>query len=316
MKSILLIMTGATMAQKVGPDGRMRIDLNAFELLKDVNTRCQIDVIDLQRRTGAELSFDTIAKVHTQVQTSDPKYDGFVLITGTDSMEEMAFILDLTLPTQKPFIITGAMKPADLHGFDGRANLEQAFLVACSDQAAHLGPLVVINDSIHPARYVRKQDSQLIGAFRSHPGPIGQIRRGRPYFYYTALTRAHPFTDVNWSMIDPRVLVIPICVETYIPEALLNQLSGLVLAGMGTGSISQSLMNQLQPWTQKLPIVLSSRCPEGVSFDEHTYRGSRIKYEKLGFILEPYGEMNPIQARNYLILSNATQLDSTPVAPT
>lgn len=298
-------MTGSTMAQSAGEDGLMKISLSAEDLIRRVKTDHKIDTYSIEARTGAQLTFATIFEVYQKVRDNQNQYDGFVLIAGTDSLEEFAFITDLTLPIIKPFVITGAMKPSDIVGYDGIANLTQAIQVAADDRAAHLGTLLVINDTIHAARYVRKHDSQLMGAFKSHPGPIGELRRGEVYFYYTALPEQKRYENLNWSRIDTRVLVITMCVETVIPDCLLQDISGLVIAGMGSGSISNEITQQLAAWTSKIPIVLSSRCLTGISFDENTYRGSRKKYEDLGFLLYNYGEFNPMQARLRLILENA-----------
>jgi hypothetical protein len=113
--------------------------------------------------------------------------------------EEAAFALDLLLPPEdlagKPLVITGAMKPRDILGYDGFSNLRDSIEVAASPESRNFGVLVVMNDDIHPARYVRKHDSQLMGSFRSHPGPVGQIRRGVPRFYYSQLPQIerYPF---------------------------------------------------------------------------------------------------------------------------
>lgn len=138
-----------------------------------------------------------------------------------------------------------------------------------ADSATPPATLVVMNDSIHLAQYVRKADSQLIGAFTSHPGPLGQLRAGRPHLYYQPPPPSGPawlpdeaFQLLPAAALNPqRVAVWTLTASAFLPEALLAELEGLVLAGSGTGSLSAALVERLAPaWTSKLPIVIVSRC--------------------------------------------------------
>ncbi|GIL93444.1 hypothetical protein Vretifemale_20846 [Volvox reticuliferus] len=91
-------------------------------------------------------------------------------------------------------------------------------------------------------------------------------------------------------------------VSSFLPEALLAELSGLILAGPGTGSLSAALTDQLAPWTALIPVVLATRCATGNNFDDHYYGGSRQKYEARGFLLSDFAHLTPVQARTLLVL--------------
>ena len=179
------------------------------------------------------------------------------------------------------------------------------------------GPtLAVMNDCIHLAQYVCKADSQLAGAFRSHPGPLGQLRSGAPHFYYAPPPLAGPsgpawlphaaFEGLQPAALRQRVAIWPLTVSGFLPAGLLEsgELDGLILAGSGSGSLPQGVIDQLSPaWTSRLPIVISSRCGAGANHDDFYYRGSRHKYESRGFVLGGgYEHLNPLQARSLLIL--------------
>lgn len=298
---LLVLMTGGTIAQReVG--GRMVIALSAGELVASVRTSADLEICEFNKRSGAELTFDTLFDIRDAIRAR-PDVDGYVLITGTDSMEEVAFGLDLMLDPEKPLAVTGAMKPSDVVGYDGLANLEHALAVAESVEARKLGVVVVMNDDVHPARYVRKQDSALMGSFRSHPGPIAQIRRGRPLFYYEGLPPMMRFADVDKPASAPRVMVWTMTIDPAFPAEALPHLDGLIVAGMGTGSVAARVVDLLAPtWTKRIPIVLASRCPVGLNFDDHYYRGSLAKYEERGFRILGYETLNPLQARIKLTL--------------
>lgn len=107
--------------------------------------------------------------------------DGIVITQGTDTIEETAFVLDLLVDAETPIVVTGAMRNPSLPGADGPANLLASVQVASSFAARGLGTLVVFNDEVHAARFVRKTHTQNPATFRSSPvGPIGWISEGTP----------------------------------------------------------------------------------------------------------------------------------------
>src|ERR1019366_9370552 len=99
---------------------------------------------------------------------------GVVVTQGTDTMEETSFALELLVDTDRPVVVTGAMRNPTLAGADGPANLLAAVQVAASPDAVGLGTLVVANDEIHAARFVRKTHSSSPSSFQSPgAGPLG-----------------------------------------------------------------------------------------------------------------------------------------------
>lgn len=173
--------------------------------------------------------------------------------------------------------------------------------------AAALGAVaVVMNDDIHLGRYVYKGDSQLVGAFRSHPGLVGQFRSGAPLLYYAPRPwplSVEAFAGLSAAALKDRVCIWTLTVGAFLPEALLEGLDGLVLAGSGTGSVPAAILDQLSPtWTNRIPIVVVSRCTTGQNYDDDYYKGSKQKYESRGFVLGAgYEQCSPLQARNLLI---------------
>ncbi|KAK9763785.1 hypothetical protein K7432_009240 [Basidiobolus ranarum] len=326
--NLLVIVTGGTIFQKVDVNGQMELSVSISELLTSLTThfteRVSPIVVDLKCRSGAELTFETIFKARDAVleNLQTEKVSSAVLITGTDTMEEFAFCMDLCLrnwliENKKSLVVTGSMKPADILGYDGFSNVHGAIQVALGESSKNTGVLLSINNDIHSALYVTKSDSQLIGSFKSVPaGPIGQIRRGIPQFYYSLPTIPptihHPsFLHLSHERVTKiRVAIWIITVSTFIPEQLLENVDGLILAGPGTGSVPNLLVEQLSPkWTEKIPIVVVSRCFSGNNFDDHYYRGSKTKFTSKNFILEEgFEDLNAIQARNLLSFKLAAGL--------
>ncbi|KAI9129047.1 asparaginase domain-containing protein [Acaryochloris sp. CCMEE 5410] len=302
---ILVMMTGGTISQKA-VDGKMQIVFSSEELLSRISTSAELTFIDVAKVSGAELQLQHLFDIKNIVKNHDD-FDGYLLITGTDSLEEIAFGLDQLIPPEKSFVITGAVKPADAMGYDGEANLHDALKVIQSPISTKLGILVTINEDIHVARYLRKQDSSLIGTFKSHPGPIGQIRRGEAVFYYTSVPSYQRTLNSDKNLINNKVSIWTMALDPCLDESTLEHLDGLVIAGMGTGSVANSIVDQLSPkWTSKIPIVITSRCQVGLNYDDYYYKGSLQKYEEKGFRIIGYEELNPLQARIKLMLELAT----------
>lgn len=116
--------------------------------------------------------------------------DAVVITHGTDTMEESAYFLHLTVPTRKPIVLTGSMRPGTALSADGPANLLQAVAVAAHPGSAGRGVLVVLDDEVHSGRDVSKMHSQRLGAFASPHGPLGVVVEGKPR-WYRHLARPH-----------------------------------------------------------------------------------------------------------------------------
>lgn len=302
-KNVLAIVTGGTIFQKANA-GKMDIAVGAKELIDAAGFDGHVDIYDTKARSGAELTFQTLIAIRDKILETQSLYDGFLIISGTDSMEELAFGLDLLLDIKQPVVITGAMKPADMLGYDGLSNIDEALKVIIEPQSSNKGVLVCMNSVIHLARYVRKLDTALMHAFTSHPGAIGEIRSGQIVYYYNAVPKIKKYTDIDTEKLYTcKVPIWMMTISPYFPYEMLDNCDGLVIAAMGTGAIPTKLMNNLSElWTERLPIILSTRCVSGFSYDDFAYKGSKDKYQDKGFIIDGYEHLNPLQARLKLCL--------------
>ncbi len=133
--------------------------------------------------------------------------DGVVITHGTDTMEESAYFLHLTVRSSKPIVLTGAMRPSTALAADGPANLLHAVAVAAHSSSVHRGVLVVMNEEIHSARDVAKVHAMRLDAFASPHGPLGLVTEGAPR-WYRAVTRPHTLqSEFDAATLDTLPLV-------------------------------------------------------------------------------------------------------------
>lgn len=228
--------------------------------------------------------------------------DGVVITHGTDTMEETAYFLNLTIKSDKPVVLVGAMRPSTAISADGPKNLYNAVALVANKEAKNKGVMVAINDKILSARGVVKTHSLNVDAFSSPDfGDLGYIVDGK-VFFYNNVTKAHtknaPF-DVSKLTSLPKVDIL----YSYsndgsgvAAKALFEHgTKGIVVAGSGAGSIHKNQKDVLKELLKKgLKVVVSSRVVAGcVAVSDSD--------EKLGFISAE--NLNPQKARVLLILA-------------
>lgn len=228
--------------------------------------------------------------------------DGVVITHGTDTMEETAYFLNLTIKSDKPVVLVGAMRPSTAISADGPKNLYNAVALVANKEAKNKGVMVAINDKILSARGVVKTHSLNVDAFSSPDfGDLGYIVDGK-VFFYNNVTKAHtknaPF-DVSKLTSLPKVDIL----YSYsndgsgvAAKALFEHgTKGIVVAGSGAGSIHKNQKDVLKELLKKgLKVVVSSRVVTGcVAVSDSD--------EKLGFISAE--DLNPQKARVLLILA-------------
>jgi len=173
---------------------------------------------------------------------ADGRADGLVIAHGTNTIEETAYFLNLTLKTDRPVVLVGAMRPASALSADGPLNLLNAVRVAAHPCSVGRGVLVVLDDTIHGARDVTKSATYRVGAFKARDlGPLGYADADGRVVYYHQSTRRHtPATEfeVGPGTEVPRVDVVLSYVgadATMIDAAVAAGARGIVSAGTGAG---------------------------------------------------------------------------------
>ena len=311
-KRICILTLGGTIAyapRKSDDEEGSIVDLTPFiESLEEVKPIAAVDIKPVMRSSSSALHVSDIIKVGNEIKTLIGQgYDGFIVIQGTDTIEETAFLLGLMLPVPQPVIVTGAMRNPDMRGADGPANVLASIRVAASGKCRDIGSLVVFNDEIHSGLFVRKGHPQSTGAFVSESGPLGYLAEGTPSLRVVPVRRPIPWIDAE-RLAGKDVCHVPVyAVPLGDDGALLEKIEemgykGLVVAGLGGGHVPAEAVETLGRLAKKIPVILSSRigCGDMLTSTYSGYPGSETSLLGRGLISS--GLLDPRKARILLIL--------------
>ncbi|MET3696141.1 L-asparaginase [Bacillus oleivorans] len=211
--------------------------------------------------------------------------DGVVITHGTDTLEETAYFLDLTVKTEIPIVLTGAMRSINEIGSDGLYNLISAIRTASCESARGKGVLVVLNDEIHSALNVTKTHASNVSTFQSPQyGPLGIVSKRGVIFHHTPNFRE----TFEVQSADKKVALLK--VHAGFDSTLLFALShaeydGVVLEALGQGNIPPQAVEGIKYLLSKnIPIVIVSRCFNGTADPVYGYEGGGKQLRDLGVI--------------------------------
>ncbi|BDI60532.1 asparaginase [Qipengyuania nanhaisediminis] len=230
---------------------------------------------------------------------NDPAIAGVIVTHGTDTAEETAYLLDLTLPAGKPVALVGAMRPADMVGSDGMRNFANAVRLVSDEDAAGRGVMVVMGDTVFAASDIRKASTSNIDAFRGFPrGPIARVTPSSLDWFAPAHRDAiQPRFD--WPQKLPRVAILTAGagMDAKPLEALLSiGCKGIVIAGMGQGNAPRVVLEALAKAVRAgVPVVRSARVDEGM-----VDRNVEVDDDTFGFVAAR--SLGPAKARIMLML--------------
>lgn len=291
---LLVLSLGGTITMVPTSSGGITPTLGAAELVASVPALAEVADIEARspfRLPSPSLTPANLVEVAREIEAAFAAgYDGAVVIQGTDTIEESAFILDLLVGGDAPVVMTGAMRGAEAPGADGPANLLAAVRVAASPQARGFGTLVVLNYDIHAARFVQKSHTALPSAFASPlVGPLGLVAEGRPKFF--AHVDRNPVLSASAG---PPATVALLKVAMGDDGRILAGLPGLgfagvVVEGMGAGHVHADAAPILGELATKIPVVLASRPMTGPVFSAtYGYPGGEIDLIARGLVSAGY----------------------------
>lgn len=311
MKKIKILATGGTIAGKAENaekvTGYQAGAIQAEELLQAVSgieKIAQLEVEQISNIGSENMTEDVLLRLAKRcnevLQAQD--VDGVVITHGTDTLEETAYFLHLTVHSSKPIVLVGAMRPASAMSADGPLNLLNAVKVAVWDDSYNQGVLVVMNDEIYSARDVSKVNTANLAAFKApSAGAVGFIVGGQPSLYHASLRRhtmqSEFYVDNLASLPRVDIIYTHIHEDDVILKACLNAgAKGIVYAGSGMGSLHKNVVPSLVVASDKnVAVVRSSRTGSGI------VAASSSAWTQAGFI--DGDNLNPQKARILLQLA-------------
>lgn len=313
---VVILATGGTIAGAAAAAsdslryqaGALKID-TLLAAVPGLDTLAQVDAEQIASIDSKDASpsfwCDVSRRVNALLARDD--VDGVVITHGTDTLEETAYWLHLTVASHKPVVMTAAMRPATASSADGPANLFDAVTVAASPQAVGQGVLIAFANRIHSARDVTKGSSHAVDAFVSPgTGPLGWVQDGK-----LAITR-HPSTRhttnsqfarvEGWdaaALVDVGIVMSYAGASDRMVRALCaDDVKGIVVAGTGNGSIHRDvLLALIEAADAGVAVVRSSRTAD-IRVTE------AVDDRQLGFVAA--GTLNPYKARVLLMLAAAS----------
>ncbi|HET6259890.1 MAG TPA: asparaginase [Pseudonocardia sp.] len=317
---VAVFSLGGTIASTSTPDergaaGGVTPRLGAGQLVEAVpqlRDVAELETVSFRQIPSGDLTLRDLVDLAAEItRRFDRGVSGVVVTQGTDTIEETSFALDLLVRGPRPVVVTGAMRNPTLPGSDGPANLLAAVQVAVAPAHAGSGAIVVMNDEIHAARFVRKTHTSSPAAFRSSTaGPWGWIVEGRPRFAFRLPALGTRFS----SVCSDRIPAVALLTSTLGDDArLIAQVGklgygGLVLEAFGGGHVPAHVVPALQDLGERVPVVLASRTGGGETLQK-TYGSPGAERDLLGRGLIAAGFLDGLKARILLSLALAAGAD-------
>jgi L-asparaginase len=263
-RRIAVFFLGGTISM-AGHGGGAVVRLAGDELLAGVPQLAALDVTieatQFRSLPSAALSFDDVVELVAAAR--ELAVDGVVVVQGTDTIEETAYLIDLLWDAECPIVVTGAMRNPTLAGPDGPANLLAAVVVAASESFRRLGALVVFDDEVHAARFVRKTHTTSTATFASqNAGPLGHLVEDAA-IRLTTIERRPIYRVAPPVTARVPVLAVGLDDDGALLAGLAGRCDGLVVAGFGAGHVPPPMAEALGELAQRVPVVLASRAGAG-----------------------------------------------------
>jgi len=310
---LLLVSLGGTITMTASAGPGIVPTLTGADLIAAVPALAEvanIEAISPFRLPGPSL---TLAHLRQVAQLLNERLAGdiagAIVVQGTDTIEETAFVMDCLVGGDKPVVVTGAMRGAEAPGADGPANLLASAVVASSAVARSLGTVVVLNDTVHAARFVQKVSTFLPSTFASlSTGPLGCVIEGEARIDMR-VSRSAVIAGGDVGTDEPVALLTAALGDDGRMLSGLPGLGyrGLVIEAMGVGHVPAAIVPALASLAEIFPVVLSSRVASGPVF-ARTYGFPGAETDLLARGLIPGGMLGGLKARLLLSLLLGTGL--------
>lgn len=291
LPNIVILATGGTIAGK-GESGKAtnykpgEVDVQSLVDSADLSQIANVQGEQICNINSDDISSDQWIQIAQRINelSQDDSIDGFVITHGTDTMDETAYFLDLTVKTDKPVVLTGSMRPSTAISADGPMNLQNACVLAGSSEAVGKGVMVAFSDAFYSARMVRKVNSFRTDAFSDGDfGAMGYICEGKAIFMEQP-TKAHTtqteFDPANLQSSDLGKVSIAYFnadADAGILDYFANQgAQAIIIVGAGNGEYSKAWIDKIDEIGDKCVFVRTSRVADGTITHQDVYDKSNV----------------------------------------
>jgi len=305
---VVFIATGGTIAMKIDPVKHAPVPaISGEDLLATVPEVSKYATVEVKNVSNVPSDYmDPVrwTALTREVNTAlaRPEVAGVIISHGTDTLEETAYWLDLTVDSDKPVVLIGAQRNASESDFDGPRNLLNAVRIAVDPQSKGKGAMLAMNSQINAARDVTKTHTSSVETFKSGDfGFLGEVDFDRIVYWRAPLRRQHLPIKTD-SM--PYVEIIPMYggADGYLIKAALDHgAKGLVVEGLGWGNVNKPMYAAIKDAIAKgTPVVITSRVPNGRVLPNYGWEGGGKTLVEAGAVMGD--DLSPQKARILLML--------------
>lgn len=304
-----VIATGGTIAMKIDPLKNAPVPaLSGDDLLSSVPELTKVARVRVESLFNIPSNYIdperwiTLQRSVIKALAND-EVAGVVITHGTDTMEETAYFLDLTVPGEKPVVLVGAQRNASERDSDGPRNLLNAARLCVAPEARSRGVMIAMNGQVNAAREARKTHTSDVETFKSgDAGFLGVVDQDRVVFY-RAPERRQQVTLTGGPL--PRVEIVPMYAGadgTLLRAAVAAGAKGVVVQALGWGNVNVPLYNAIKEAVGRgVVVVISTRVPNGRVLPVYGFEGGGKTLKEAGAIFAD--DLSPQKARILLMLA-------------
>lgn len=291
-KKVVMLSTGGTIASKRNPKtGLLTAGLMTGEELSEqceIPKEIEVDVQSVFQIPSNAMTFEKLEQLKKRIDEIFKRddVDGIVVTHGTDTLEETAYFLDLTVNDERPVVVTGSQRGPSVIGTDAYVNLRQAIILAASEQARSFGTLVLFNERIFSAKYIEKVHASNVAGFTSHGfGYLGIIDQEKIHIYQKPLKRE--YYELKESLPEVEIVKCSLGSGThFIDYAIEIGLKGIVLEAPGRGHVPPAIMDSVRRAVKEgVHVILTTSAEEGEVKVVYDFPGSVYDLKNAGVIL-------------------------------